>query len=320
MRAARCHRYGGPEVVEIGDGPGPGALATDDVLVAVQSGSVNRTDSGIRQAKPPLARLAYGLTRPTQPILGSEFAGVVTEIGDDVAEFAVGDRVFGFDDTGLGGHGQLKVVSALGDLARIPDGIGFETAGIATEGAHYALTYLEAAHVAEGHDVMIYGATGAIGSAALQLAVHRGARVTAVGNTANLELLHRLGADRVIDHETEDFTADDRRYHLVFDAVGKAGWSRCRHLVADRGWFMASELGDRFENVIAPALTIWSSRRALFPLPRRARQHVKLVASLLASGDFTPVHDRTYDLDDIVEAYRYVDSGTKTGNVALRVS
>ncbi|MEM8705696.1 MAG: zinc-binding dehydrogenase, partial [Actinomycetota bacterium] len=115
------------------------------------------------------------------------------------------------------------------------------------------------------------------------------------------------------------FTKDDQRYHLVFDSVGKAGWGMCRHLVAKHGWFMATEFGNRFENVTAPVITMRSAQRASFPVPRRTRQHVKFIASLLAAGEFTPVHDRTYDLDDIVEAYRYVDAGLKTGNVALRM-
>ncbi len=319
MRAAVCDRYGGPDVAQVRDAPKP-TIGADEILVEVRSGSVNRTDSGIRRATPPIVRAFFGFRGPKRPILGCEFAGVVVDRGRDVAEFAVGDRVFGFDDSRFGGHAEYAAYRALGAVAKIPDDVSFETAGIATEGAHYALGALEAAHVGTGHDVLVYGATGAIGSAAVQLAVHRGARVTAVGNGDNLDLLRRLGAAEVVDHETEDFTATERRFHLVFDAVGKAGWRRCKGLVADRGWFVATDFGDRFENVIAPAMTVWSRRRASFPLPRRTRQHVKLIASLLASGDFTPVHDTTYDLDDIAEAYRYVDSGRKTGNVALRIS
>ena len=300
------------------DMPKP-VIGADEILVEVKASSVNRTDSGVRQAKPPVARAAFGLLKPKRPILGCEFAGVVADRGADVAEFEVGDRVFGFDDSRFGGHGEFAVYSALGAVAKIPEGVSFETAGIATEGAHYALGYLESARIGAAHDVLVYGATGAIGSAAVQLAIHRGARVTAVGNGKNLDLLRGLGADRVVDYETEDFTTDDRRYHLVFDAVGKAGWNRSKGLVADRGWFMATEFGDRFENLLAPALTVWSSKRALFPVPRRTRQHVKYIASLLASGEFAPVHDRTFDLGDIVEAYRYVDAGLKTGNVGLRV-
>ncbi|MEO0495592.1 MAG: NAD(P)-dependent alcohol dehydrogenase [Actinomycetota bacterium] len=318
MRAIVCDRYGPPEVARVTDVPKP-TIGPDEILVHVRASSVNRTDSGARLGTPPIARLVFGLRRPKHTILGSEFAGDVVDVGIDVAEFVVGDRVFGFDDSRFGGHGEYAAYRAMGAVAKIPDGVSYETAGIATEGAHYALGYLEAASVREGHDVLVFGATGAIGSAAVQLAVQRGARVTAVGDADKLDMVDALGAHRAIDRTSEDFTRDEGRYHLVFDSVGKAGWQTCRHLVAEHGWFMATEFGDRFENVTAPLMTMRSAQRAAFPIPSRTRQHVKLVASLLASGDFTPVHDRTYDMDDIVEAYRYVESGTKTGNVALRM-
>lgn len=318
MRAACCDRYGGPEVIEVHDIPRP-EVGDDELLIRVMAATVNRTDCGIRSASPALIRVMYGGRRPRRRVLGTDFAGVVEAAGPAVSGFAVGDRIMGFDDSRLGGHGEYLAISAKRGIARIPEGVSFADAAASVEGSHYSLGYINRADVKAGQRALVYGATGAIGTAAVQLLVARGAVVTAVGDTARLDLMATLGADRVIDYTTKEFASHGQQYDFVFDAVGKTTFSACKELVADGGWFMGTEWGPQFQNVWLPWTTRFSSRRVAFPLPRDTRGHVKLVAELLGQGAFKPVIDRHYVLSDIVEAYTYVESGAKTGNVVLDI-
>lgn len=319
MRAVVCRSYGGPEVAEVADAPvpdpGPG-----EVRIRVRASSVNRTDCGIRGASPPIARLIYGLRRPRQPILGTEYAGVVDAVGPDVDRFAVGDRVFGFDDARSGGHAEYVVKPAEGMIATIPDGLDFAQAAVATEGAHYAGTDLRAAGVGPGHRVLVYGASGAIGSAAVQLAAHLGAEVTAVCGTDALDVVRGLGPGRVVDYQVEDLTALEGGFHLVFDAVGKRSHGELGHLLAPDGWYISTELGRGAQNpLLALAGRLPRGPRVRFPIPRRSWASMALIVEALEAGTFRPVVDRTYPMDDIVEAYRYVESGRKIGGVVLDV-
>lgn len=287
----------------------------------VVASSVNRTDSGLRIPTPAFARLFIGLRRPRHPILGSEFAGVVETVGPEVDRFSVGDRVFGFDDARLGGHGEYLARPAKRMIATIPDGLSFAQAAVATEGAHYAGTWLRAVQVGPGWRVLVYGASGAIGSAAVQLAAHLGAEVVAVCGTDAVERVAALGDHEVIDYQQQDFTAIGRRFDLVLDAVGKTSFAACRPLLDDDGCFIASELGPRFQNpVLAVATRFRSGPRVRFPLPQASVASINLIREALVAGSFRPLIDRTYDLDEIVEAYRYVETGQKVGNVVLRVA
>jgi NADPH:quinone reductase-like Zn-dependent oxidoreductase len=318
MRAACCDRYGGPEVIELHDVavPEPG---DDELLIRVIAATVNRTDCGIRSATPVLIRAMCGMRRPRRRILGTDFAGVVEAVGPDVRGFETGDRVMGFDDLLMGGHGEYLAIPAKRGVAKIPDGVSFADAAASVEGAHYALNFIDRVGVEEGQRALVYGATGAIGTAAVQLLIARGATVTAIGDTARLELMAGLGADRVIDYTAEDFTTHGLEYNFVLDSVGKTTFRACRGLVADGGWFAGTEFGPRFQNVYLPLLTRFSKKRVAFPLPRDVRSHVELVADLLGEGRFTPVIDRHYDLEEIVDAYRYVEAAQKTGNVVIDV-
>ena len=319
MRAAVCDRYGGPDAVEVREVAVP-EPEDDELLIRVMAGTVNRTDCGIRGASPILVRAMYGARGPRRPNLGTDFAGIVEAAGPEVRGLQPGDRVMGFDDTRMGGHGELLTIPAKRGIAKIPEGISFPDAAASVEGAHYSLGYIDRAGVEAGHRVLVYGATGAIGTAAVQLLVDRDAEVTAVGDTARLELMAKLGAERVIDYTAEDLTRHGEEYHLVFDSVGKTSYTACRPLIAEDGWFMGTEFGPHFQNVYMPLITkITRKRRAAFPLPKDIRGHVTLVAELLGEGRFRPVIDRHYALDDIVEAYRYVESGEKTGNVVVDV-
>ncbi len=319
VRAAVLRAYGPPEAVEVAvvDDPSHGA---GELLVRVHATTVNRTDCAYRTATPAVIRLFAGLRRPRRPVLGSELAGVVEEVGSGVTSFVPGDRVFAYVEGRFGAHAELAVVRERDSVARIPDGVSFAQAAAATEGAHYALGLLRAAKVGPGSRVLVHGATGGIGSAAVQLAKAMGATVTAVARTAHQDPVAGLGPDRVVDWETTDFTADPERYDLVFDAVGKSTFAACRRLLVPRGAYASTELGPRGQNpVLAITTRLRRGHRVLFPIPTHDKAMVEHLASLLASGAFRPLIDRHYPLEEIAEAYRYVETGEKLGNVVVEL-
>ena len=322
MKAAAYLRYGPPEVIRVTEAPKPQPTA-DELLVRVRATSVNRTDCGFLRAHPAIVRLFAGLSRPRRPILGCEFAGDVEAVGARVTRFSVGDRVFGFDDARWGGHAEYKTVSERRMVTTIPAGLTYEQAAVSTEGSHYALSYLRALRVRAGTRVLVHGATGAIGTAAVQLLRHVGARVTATSTTANVALVRSLGADVVVDWEQEDFTKLDERFDVVFDAVGKSSFGACRRLLRAGGVYVSTDLGPHAQNpmlaLAGPALRVVGAKRVAFPLPRATQDVIEFLRARLERGELRPVIDRTYVLDDIVEAFRYVESGRKTGNVVVRV-
>lgn len=320
MRAAVTVRYGPPEVTHVMDVSQPVAAA-DELLVRVYAATVNRTDCGFRGAHPWFIRGFTGLRRPKRTVLGNEFAGVVEAVGDDVSRFSVGDRVFGYDDVRFGGHADHLTIGQNAAVAAMPDGRDFDVMAPATEGAHYALAYIRAAGVDDTSEVLVYGATGAIGSAAVQIIKSLGAHVTAVCSSEHVELVAGLGADRVIDRTTTDFTADNHRYDLVFDAVGKCSFWQCRQLLKPHGIWTSTDLGPLSLNpLLALATRLSRGRRVLFPLPTIDQAMVEYLKELVESEQFTPVVDRTYSLENIVEAYRYVESQQKIGNVVITVT
>jgi NADPH:quinone reductase-like Zn-dependent oxidoreductase len=292
-----------------------------ELLVRVHATTVNRTDCGFRAAHPWFIRGFSGVMRPKRTILGNEFAGVVEAVGQDVNRFAVGERVFGYDDTRFGGHGEYLTIGQDAAVATMPAGRDFEVMAPATEGSHYALAYLRAAGVDDGSEVLVYGATGAIGTAAVQIGKSLGAHVTAVCSSEHVDLVAGLGADRVIDRTTTDFTADTQRYDLVFDAVGKCSFQQCRGLLKPRGIWTSTDLGPLSQNPLLVMVTRFSrGRRVLFPFPTIDRDMVDYLKGLIESGLFTPVVDRTYRLEEILEAYRYVETQQKVGNVVITVT
>jgi NADPH:quinone reductase-like Zn-dependent oxidoreductase len=319
MKAAVRSRYGGPDVVRVED-VGTPALTDDELLVEVRATTVNRTDCGVRAAKPFLYRLFTGLVRPRLRILGNEFAGQVHAVGRNVTTFRVGDRVFGYNDRSFGAHAQYMSMPRDGTLAVIPAGLSYDAAAPSTEGSHYALSMIRVARIGAGQDVLVYGASGAIGSAAVQLVKNLGAVVTAVCDTRHVNLVGDLGADRVVDYTAQDFTADERRYDAVLDAVGKSTFGRCRLLLKPGGVYVSSDLGPWAQNLFLPLVTrLARGKRVRFPFPRHDAAMAQHLGELIESGAFTPVIDRRYSLDEITEAYRYVETGQKTGNVVITV-
>lgn len=323
MRAAVHESYGPPDLLRIRDIEKP-RPAADEILIRIHCSSVNRTDIGFLRAKPFITRFFSGLVRPRHSALGCEFAGEVEVVGDAVTKFAAGDRVFGFDDSRWGGHADYKAIGQDKAVATIPDGITYEQAAASTEGAHYALVDIRAAKVQPGSRVLVHGATGAIGSAAVQLLKHAGAYVLATSNTRNIPLVASLGPDRVIDWERDDFTACGERFDVVFDAVGKSSFGACKPLLAERGVYVSTDLGPMAQNpflaLASPLFERAGAKRVLFPIPFYNQAMVEFLRDRLASATFSPLIDRVYPLDEIVDAFRYVETGQKTGNVVIRVS
>ncbi|MBL7812427.1 MAG: NAD(P)-dependent alcohol dehydrogenase [Bacteroidetes bacterium] len=319
MKAAVYRKYGPPEVAGLEEIPKP-VPKENEVLVQVHASTVNRTDSGFRSAEYFISRFWSGLFKPKFPVLGCEFAGVVETVGDSVTRFKPGDRVFGFNDKHFGGHAEYLTIAETDAIATIPAEMDFETAAALTEGSHYALVDIRAAKVKPGQEVMVYGATGAIGSAAVQLLKYFGARVTAVCNTKNTELVRGLGADEVIDYQTRDYTQTPARFDFIFDAVGKSSFKTCKPLLKPNGIYISTELGKNGVNIPLALITpLLGGKRLLFPLPTISQSDVEFLRMLAESGVFKPVIDRTYRLEQITEAYHYVESGQKTGNVILSV-
>jgi NADPH:quinone reductase-like Zn-dependent oxidoreductase len=320
MKAIVYKRYGPPEVAQLMDVPKP-IPKDNEVLVKVYSSTVNRTDAGFRSAEYFISRFWTGLFRPEHQILGCEFAGIIEETGELVTTFRKGEKLFGFNAKTCGGHGEYLTIAETDAVVTIPDNISFEEAAPITEGAHYALVDIRAAKVKRGQNVLVYGATGAIGSAAVQLLKHFGAIVTAVCNTKNVGLIKSLGADIVIDYQTQDFTKTEDKFEFIFDAVGKSSFGECKPLLTKKGIYISTELGKNGENILLALTTpIWGGKRLLFPLPSITKQDVIFLKELVQKGEYKPVIDRQYNLDQIVEAYKYVESGQKTGNVVIKIA
>jgi NADPH:quinone reductase-like Zn-dependent oxidoreductase len=244
----------------------------------------------------------------------------VEAVGRGVTSFVVGDRVFGFKGLPSGAHAEYMAIPEDGFLATMPAHLTYEEAAPSTEGSHYALALIRKAKVRSGQDALVNGATGAIGSAAVQLLKHLGATVTAVCGPEHVELVKGLGADRVIDYTAQDFTRDAQRYDVVLDAVGKSSFLRCRRLLKPRGRYLSSEFGPLSQNLLLALVTpLFGGKKAMLNIARDDPRMAKDFRDLLESGAFRPLIDRRYRLDEIVEAYRYVETGQKIGNVVISV-
>jgi NADPH:quinone reductase-like Zn-dependent oxidoreductase len=324
MQAIVYTRYGPPEVLRIAQVPPPRPRA-DQLLVRVHAAAVTRADCATRAANRNsglvislISRLVSGLARPRQPILGSEFAGTIEALGPDASEFAVGAAVFGNTGFRFGAHAQYLCVSELARVAVKPAALSFEEAAAITDGGLNCIWTYSVAELRRGQSILIYGASGAIGTAGVQLARVRGAHITAVCNTRNFELVKSLGADTVIDYTREDFTRDGMRYDFIFDAVGKLSFRRCEGSLKPGGTYLAT---DGLQNLL---LAVWTMRvgdkKVQFAIPPRyTKQDVQYLKELVDAGEFRPVVDRCYSLEQVVEACRYVETEQKVGNVILTI-
>lgn len=314
MKAVVHERYGPPEVLRVEDVSEP-ELEHGCVLVRVHATTVTRSDAHMRAAHPWPSRLLTGLRRPKRPILGGEYAGVVDAVGPGVTEFRPGDRVFGHTG-GFRAHAELVAVRESSPIAHIPGELPFEQAAACSDGPILTLNSLRTVELA-GKRLLVYGASGSMGTAGVQLGKHLGAHVTAVTDTQHLELARELGADVVLDRFAGDFTERGETWDVIFDAVGKLRFPRVRHALAPGGAYLPT---DGFANFVLALPTRWSDRRVRIAIPPRyLKEHVLLIQRLLERGEYRPVIDRTYRLEEIAEASRYVETGQKVGNVVLTV-
>jgi NADPH:quinone reductase-like Zn-dependent oxidoreductase len=318
MRAVVHYKYGPPEVLRLEEVARP-VPKDDEVLVKIRATTVNRTDTALRAAEPFASRFITGLRRPKRKILGTEFAGEVEAIGTSVTEFAAGDQVFGVNPWKFGTHAEFVCMRESAALAHKPAGVSFEEAAAVCDGAILALGCLRPADPRKGQRILIYGSSGSIGTAAVQLARYFDADVTAVCNTKNIETVRSLGAGQVIDYTQEDFTKNGQTYDIIFDAVGKHSFPRCKSSLRPGGFYLAT---DGWQNLV---LALWTSRigdkRVVFPIPPHyTKKDVLFLKQLIEAGKYRAVVDRCYPLEQVVDATRYVETEQKTGNVVLAVS
>ena len=315
MRAVVCDDYGPPDVLRLADVERP-VPKEDEVLVKIHATTVNRSDCGVRTGKPLIGRFVTGLRRPRWRILGTELAGEVEAVGAAVTEFQVGDQVFGINPWRFGAHAEFVCVRQGAPLAHKPVGMSYVEAAAVCDGVILALMGLKPAQLRKGKTILVYGASGSIGTAAVQLAKYFDTDVTAVCNTKNVETVRSLGADKVIDYTQEDFTKNGETYDVIFDAVGKHSFRRCKGSLKPGGSYLAT---DHLQNLI---LALWTSRigdkRVIFPIPPRyTKEDVLFLKQLIEAGKYRAVIDRYFPLQDVIEATRYVETAQKTGNVVL---
>jgi NADPH:quinone reductase-like Zn-dependent oxidoreductase len=325
VKALVYDHYGPPEVLRIAEVERPAPQA-GEVLVRIKATTMNRVDVHTREANRSngpfvmlISRLVSGWRRPRQPILGTELAGQVVAVGASVSKFAVGDAVFANTGFRFGAHAEYAAVPESARIALKPRNMSFEEAAAVTDGALNCIWCYRNGRLQKRETVLVYGASGSVGTAGVQLAKALGAHVTAVCNTKNLELVRSLGADEVIDYLKDDFTKSGKRYDVIFDAVGKQSFARCRDSLRPGGRYLATDgLGNLF-------LAMWTSRfgdkKVMLAIPPRYTQEDLLfLKDLIESGRYRAVIDRRYPLEEAVEAARYVETAQKTGNVVLTVT
>ena len=318
MKASIRRRYGSPNQIEIENIEKP-IPKDNEVLIKVYATTVNRTDCANLTAKPFIMRFVLGLFRPRKIILGTDFAGEIRSIGNNVKSFNINDKVFGFNDTGSESQSEYLKTTAE-NLFHIPEKIDYKQAAASLEGAHYAYSFIHKVNIQPGQKILINGATGGIGSALLQFVRQYDVKITATCNTKNIKLIKSLGADKIYDYTKEDFTEDNDKYDFIFDAVGKSTFGKCKPLLKEKAIYISSELGPYSQNIFYSLLTSFSSnKKVIFPIPYSNQKTIPYISNLLEKGKFKPVIDREYLLEDISKAYEYVITGEKTGNVIINV-
>jgi len=323
MRAAIFDRFGGPEVVRLAEiaVPQPGPR---DIRIRVAASTVSAADHRMRARDLPrglglLALPVVGLFRPRRRVLGMDFAGTVEAVGAAVTRFEPGDEVVGMTGSAFGGHAEYVVLPETAAIAMKPDGLGHEEAVALVFGGHTISECIRQCEIRPGDEVLVNGAAGAVGSAAVQVARYFGARVTAVTSAGNAELVRRLGADRVVDYRAEDFAARDQTYDVIFDCVGNAPFERVDRVLKPGGALL-QVIVDLDALLGARGRSRRSGKRVLPITFAPGPADVEFAVRLYREGGLEPVVDRTYRLDEIVEGHRYVDTGRKRGSVVLQIA
>ena len=324
MKAVVYYKYGPPEVLQIKDVEKP-IPKDDEVLIKIHATTVTAVDSIFRKGDSFFARMATGILRPKIPTLGTEFSGIVELTGKEVTSFKPGDQVFGDSSAKQGAHAEYICLSVDEPLANIPANLSYEEAAAVPYGALTALPFLrDQAKIQRDHKVLVIGASGSVGTYAVQFARYFGAEVTGVCGTGNIELVRSLGADHVIDYTHEDFTRSGHAWDIIFDTVGKSSFSRCKRSLSRGGIFMTTFLSMPILLQMAWTSKIGNKKAiiaftGLRPPGERSRD-LNLVKELLEKGILKPAVDRKYPLGRIGEAYRYVDQGHKKGNVVITMA
>lgn len=316
MKAVVYTKYGTPEVVQVKEVPKP-VPQENEILVKIEAATVTAGDWRMRAGNPFAIRLYNGLFKLKRTVLGHEFSGVVESVGKNVTQFNVGDAVFGTTGDGAGAHAEFVAVPADGIIVRKPDAIPHEKAAALPVGALTALYFLQQANIKKGQKVLIYGASGSVGTYAVQLAKHFGAEVTAVCSGSNVELVRSLGADKVIDYQKEDFTTQTDTYDIVFDAVGKASFSKSKNALRLKSTFLtvAMSLPLMFQLVLA---SISGRYKLISTVSKPTLEDLQLIEDLAEKGVIKPVIDRTFPLSEIQKAHKLAETGHKKGNVVLK--
>ena len=320
MKAVVQDRYGPPDVLHVAEVDRP-APKDDELLIRIRAATVSQTDAHMRAARPVFWRLILGVRRPRWRTLGVDLAGVVEAVGPAVTQFKVGDEVFGNPTSYVGTHAEFICVPQRAPIALKPAGMSFEEAAAVSDGSNQALATLRGARVRDGQRIVIYGASGSLGSAAVQLAKNLGAHVTGVCSTRNVELVRSLGADEVVDYLHEDFAKNGQTYDSIIDAVGKYAFHWGRHALRPGGIYVATDLGPyKVETLVMVIASRWvGTKRLRFVGGRRSKEDALFMKGLIEAGKYRPVIDRVYPMDQAAEAHRYVETWRKTGNVVLAI-
>jgi NADPH:quinone reductase-like Zn-dependent oxidoreductase len=319
MKAAVYERYGPPEVIQLKIVPQPIPKA-HEVLIKIKATTVNRTDCGFRQPEYLIVRLISGFFKPRKKILGSEFSGEIEAIGDAVSKFKVGEQIFGLSTYKFGCHAEYICISENASIALKPNVTCHNEAAAVCDGLMLAINYIGKINFKTHPRILINGASGSIGSAAVQLAKYYGAQITAVCNTQNLELLKSLGVDEVIDYTKIDFTKTGKYYDVVLDAVGKSTYFQCKQILNPNGIYFSSELGPWSQNIFLALCTpFFSNKKVQFPIPKDNQDSIEFFRAIIEAGYYKALIDRVYDLEQIVAATQYVETGQKTGNVVIQI-
>ncbi|APU68401.1 NAD(P)-dependent alcohol dehydrogenase [Christiangramia flava] len=320
MKAVTRSRYGGPDLISISKLPAP-TIQNDDILVRVEYTTVNRTDCAHLTGEPKINRLVTGIVKPTKLILGTDFSGEIVETGKAVRNFTSGDRIFGFKDTGFASMAEYLVCKATDPILQIPENVDFSIAAASLEGSHYALNFLNKVRLKPGQTALVNGGSGAIGSALLQFLKNYQVETVTTGPASQVENLKNLGASEVIDYKPADFSQISEKFDFVFDAVGKSRFKTCKNLLKKNGIYMSSETGPGMENLWLSFRSIFAQgQKVRFPFPKDINGSLRIMAELLKKEQFSPLLDRSFPSDDAEQAFQYVASGQKNGNVLLQIS
>ena len=319
MKASVYTQYGPPEVLQIKDVEKP-TPKDNEVLIKINATTVNRTDCGFRKPEYFIVRIISGLFKPKRTILGSELAGEVENIGKYVKKFKVGDSVFGLSTYNFGTHAQYICLAETKSIAAKPSNMSYEEAAAVCDGLMLGMNLIRKIDFTNHPNLLINGASGSIGSACVQLAKHYGANITAVCTTQNFELIKSLGANEVIDYTKEDFTKCGKSFDVVLDCVGKSSFFKCKKILKPGGVYFSTELGYLSQNIFLALLTpIFGGKKVKFPIPTDSQKDIEYFKDLIESGNYKAVIDRTYPLEEIVEATKYVELAQKIGNVVITV-